>query len=197
MPAIYRSTILGTQSGQAVQTIMGWYDSGFGPNVGRAGEVADGVRNAWVFQMMPYLVDDYSITGVDVICMDDPTIGASNLTPSEGSLTTDPAPLFVVGNVRLTTGRRGRSYQGRFGLPGLPLSVIDADNGNVWDEDQRGAYQTHVTTFIDGVESAGIHPQLAVVSTISGGTPREFPVATVVTTVELQAAFGSRISRKG
>ena len=194
---LYRSTILGSQDGQTVQTIHGWYDGGFGPNAGRALEIADGVRTGWVFQLMTHMVDDYAITGVDVVCMDDETIGAHNGDGASGAITTAPAPLFVVGNVKLTTALRGRSYTGRFGLPGLPLSVIDAENANFWDDSLHGTWQTYTTNFVTAVESAGIHPQLAVISTISGGTPRPAPIGTVVTTVDLQTAFGSRVSRKG
>lgn len=194
--SIYRSTIHGDQDGQTIDVIMGWLD-GTTTSVTRAQNLADAIRTEWVGNLLPLLVDDYAVTSVEVVGVDDPTIIATNTSGATGASTGGPLPEFVVGNVKLSTGVRGRSFQGRFGIPGLPAAVLDSANGNLFSSSALGSYQTAVEDFVNALLGAGINREMAVISTISGGTPRPSPIATAVTTVELQPAFGSRVSRKG
>ena len=192
---LYRSTIRGSQDGQTIDVIMGWID-GIADSVFYADSLASRVSLAWN-SILAYCVDDYEVQGVDVIGLADPTVAGSDSTPSSGALTTAPLPEFVVANVKLSTGLRGRSYTGRFGIPGQPLDACDTGNGNLIDSGRQAQLQTALGTFIAALSSGG-HPfTLAVVSTISGGTPRPAPIGTAVTTATVQSAWGSRVSLKG
>lgn len=175
---------------------MGWLD-GTTTNVTRAQDLADAISLSWQGEFLNDLVDDYVFTGVTVIGIDNPTVTAFNSDTATGASTQQPLPQFVVANVALTTGLRGRSYNGRFGIPGMSVADSDSANGNQLNSTAVAVLQGNVSSFIAGLEGAGINRKLAVVSTISGGTPRPTPIATAVTTAQVKTPFGSRVSRKG
>lgn len=192
---LYRSTIHGTQDGQTVDVIMGWLGSD-PTDVSNATNIAQRVAQDWQTYLLPQLADDYAITSVDCVGVDNPTVGATYTISDNGSSTTLPLPVFVVANVHLITGVRGRSYTGRFGIPGLTTDYVDNANPNYLDSAAQTTLQTAVGDFISHVETGYGAIKLAVVSTISGGTPRTPPIGTDVTTAEVRSAFGSRVSRK-
>ena len=193
---LYRATVHGTLFGQTVDVITGW-EATPATNAGDANTIAQRVFTNWGTYIMANTVDDYEITSCDVIGMDDPTVFGFYSGSTTGGNGTDPGPAFTVANVKLTTGLRGRSYTGRFGIPGLPVSAFDTTDGNVLASGFLSAFQTAVSDFITHVNTGPPTPQLAVISTISGGTPRPTPIGTVVTTAAVQALLGSRVSRKG
>lgn len=194
--AIYRTTIVGNQDGQTIEVNHGWVNP-FTPGGSDALTLAEGVYSAWSAYMIDDLVDDYQVTSVRCISMDNPAIGVEFTESVAGSSTGAPLPMFCVGNVELTTGLRGRSYRGRFGIPGLPKTLTDPDNGNVLAAAAVTLLQGNVSDFIGNVQSLSVGVHLAVISEVSGGLRRLSPIATQVTTAAVKAPLGTRVSRKG
>lgn len=193
---LYRTTIHGSQSGQTVEVIQGWMNSTV-TNSSDALALATAVGNYWGSVIMPLVADDYAITGVTAIGMDNTTVGAFQAHSTSGGSTADPIPLFIVANVHLTTALRGRSYVGRYGIPGLVKTYLDTTNGNLMTSAAQSALQTAVGTYRSDVSAILGGTPMAVISTTSGGTPRVPPIGTPVTSQTVQLALGSRVSRKG
>lgn len=194
--AIYRTTIAASQDGQTIDTIMGWETPG-AATVADATSLATAVAIGWQGQVMVDLVDDYVMGSVECFAVDDPTVGVLVASTDAGDVAGDPMPMFCVANTRLITGLRGRSYSGRFGIPGLLHTMIDTTNGNRLTSSALATLQADVESFRTYVEASATDPVMAVVSTISGGTPRPAPIATPVVSLAVQASLGSRVSRKG
>lgn len=200
---IMRATLKGTMWGQTINVVTGW--SLVGPlTSAQCAQTADGVFNGWSGSFISHEVDDLSFTECEVVGVDDPTKFGVFSGSMTGAVTADPAPAFVVAKVKLDTGLRGRSYQGRFGIPGIPEGNTDAANGNQLAGASQTVFNNDLAAFIFHVESNGATPQLSVVSQYSGvdpithqPIPRVTPIATPVTTASVMLALGSRISRKG
>jgi len=193
---MYRTTIRGSLYGQTVDVVMGWTTGGVTSSA-NAVTLATRVENYWAADVMQYLVSDYALTQVDAVGMDDPTKFGTFLSTSTGTNGSDGVPAFLVANVQLQTGIRGRSYNGRFGVPGLAASTIDSTNSNFIDSTAVSTIQNAIGNFIGDLSGGGLPSTLSVISTISGGTPRPTPIATPVTVATVHQAWGSRISRKG
>src|SRR6476660_6010091 len=149
---MYRTKIRGSQYGQTTDVIMGWV-SAAATNPADAGTIATRVGNFWNEHLGPALVDDYTFTDVECVGMDDPTVGFTYSVAGGGTDGGDPAPAFVVANVRITTGLRGRSYMGRFGIPGIPLSKLDPLNGNALLAAARDDYGSRIDDFVTAVHT--------------------------------------------
>lgn len=192
---IMRATLKGSMFGQTINVVTGW--AVVGPlSSAQCAQTADGVFNGWSGSFINHEVDDLTFTECEVVGVDDPTKFGVFTGSMSGALTADPAPAFVVAKVKLDTGLRGRSYQGRFGIPGLAEGNTAAANGNQLEGASQTVLQNDLAAFIFHVESNGATPTLSVVSTISGGTPRLVPIATAVTTATVLLDLGSRVSRK-
>lgn len=196
MTAIYRTTTRGTQFGQTVDVTMGWTGPGVG-NSSDASTLAHRVHDGWILKLLPALSDTFEIVGTDAYSVDVPTAFGTVSFTQPGSDAGAPAPAFVVGNVKLATGLRGRSYQGRWGIPGLLESMTDATNGNALTAAAITTLQAEVDDFYTYVAFGTPAFFATVISTISGGTPRPSPIATGVTSWTVAASLGSRVSRKG
>lgn len=192
--AIYRSIVKAVQDGQEIQTIMGWKDFA-AAEAGRAADLAEAIRIQWEAQFESHQVDDYAQTEVYVYSVDVPTVFASEPSSMLGTSTGDPAPMFVVARVDLTTGLRGRSYRGRWGFPGLPTGVIDPTNGNKLVAAEVSGLGAAVNAFYSGV-TTGTSAVPAVISEVTNGAPRPAPIATEVTGIAVLQYLGSRTSRK-
>lgn len=192
---LYRATLHATQSGQTVDVITGWKTSG-ATNSGDADIIADRVYQGFSSTFGSHQVDDLNYVSCDVIGVDDTTVGGFFSGSAAGQLNVQPAPLFVVARVKLTTGLRGRSYQGRFGIPGLPADAPDLTDGNLLAGYYAGVYATDLSNFISHVETGPPSPVLAVISTVHNKAPRVPPIGTPVTTAAVQNQLGSRVSRK-
>lgn len=195
--AIYQSTIIGTQSTQTVQVTMGWSNV-FGPSHSDAATLASEIAEAWNGLVLSVLQEDYQCSEVLVVGVDDPTVVASTpMTTGGGVTTSDAAPVFIVANTKIETGLRGRSYRGRFGIPGMPQSYIDPSDGNFLGTTYVGTLQAAINAFVANIHSGTTGSRLSVISRVSGGAPRPAPIATLATSWTVQQPFGSRISRKG
>lgn len=192
---LYRSTLKGQLFGQTVDVIHGWVTSG-GTSSAQAATLATRLVTQWVGDIMPNLGTDYGLDHCDVVGVDIPTAFGVATSSASGGVIGDAAPAFVVANVELRTGLRGRSFHGRFGMPGVTLGQIDTVNGNNLAAGVVTGFQTAVNNWISNMNGGGLPAQLAVVSTISGGTPRLVPIGTVVTSAVVHAPLGSRVSRK-
>lgn len=196
MTAIYRTTLHGTQYGQTVDITHGWTGPGVG-NSSDAHTLAQRVYDGWLLKFLPDLSDTYELLGCTAVSIDVPTAYGIVTFTQPGADAGAPAPAFVVGNVSLATGLRGRSYQGRFGIPGLLESMTDATNGNQLTSAAVTTLQTDTDDFFTYV-ATGVPAFFAgVISTISGGTPRATPISTPVTSWTVRSTLGSRVSRKG
>lgn len=193
---LYRATLHCDQDGQTIDVITGWVATP-ATNAGDAAIIADRVYQGFVSYFLNDLVDDLNVNSCDVIGVDNGTVFGTFSGSASGAYANPPAPMFVVANVKLSTGIRGRSYTGRFGIPGIPLDAVDANNGNNLASAWVAVLQGDLGDFINHVETGPPSPKLAVVSTISGGTPRVTPIGTEVTTATVMTPFGSRVSRKG
>lgn len=193
---LYQATLHGNQDGQTIDVNTGWLTA-TATNSADAGIIADRVYQGWASYVMDDLVDDYEITSCDVYGVDDPTRFGTFSGSAAGGNPDPPAPMFVVGNVQLRTGVRGRSYQGRFGLPGLAANYLDAANGNMINAGTAAVLEVDLDNWNTHVETGPPSPKLCVISRVSGGTPRIVPVGTEVTTRFLSLTLGSRVSRKG
>lgn len=188
----YNTVIHHTQDGQTVDVQMGWITAGTTSNA-EAAIVLDQTLDSWVAHILPELVDDLQLTGGTIFSYENPTVGAEDARSAQGGNATGvPVPMFVVGRVTLKTGLRGRSFQGRWGIPGLATSDIASDNGNALGFASRSSLQAAVDAFYADTDQA--NP--AVVSRISGGVVRAIPLTTQATSWSVGVNLGSRISRK-
>jgi len=193
--ALWRSTIHGTFCGQTIDVIHGWFT---GPlDDGEVEDLASRIEDVWQAQVMPALSTGYGTTSVKVVGVDEPTRFAEVGSEAFGENANTRLPAYVNANVQLITPLRGRSYRGRFGIPGLCEDMNDTVNGNLLNDGVRDNLQDRVGAFKFGVASGTVSAALVVISTISGGEPRPEPIFTGVTSLVVKTALGSRVSRKG
>lgn len=193
---LYRATVTGTYCGQTIATVLGFIT--VPPTTSAdATTLAGRVATQFASDLMPNLVAGYILSKVDVVGMDVPTAFGTAATAAAGGVATPGAPAFCCINVQLRTALRGRSYQGRFGLTGLPKSAIDTVNENNIVAATVAGYQGSVNNFVSNMAGGALPATLAVVSTVSGGTPRPLPIGTPVTSTVVHFQIGSRVSRKG
>jgi hypothetical protein len=193
---LYQSTIVGTQNGKTVDVVMGWHTSAT-TSAGDATTLANRIVDQFGGDVLPDLSADYTALSVDVIGVDDPLVGGTASWVASGGSAVESMPAFVVGNVQIVTGVRGRSYNGRFGLPGITLEMADSANNNKFNDGALAQLQSDVNDFRSDMGGGALPATMVVISRISGGTPRPSPIYTQSTSLVLHAAFGSRVSRKG
>lgn len=195
MTQLWRSTIHGSYNGVTVDVIHGWLTDDL--SVSQRNDFASRIEDVWAAQVMPGLSNGYGITEVRIVGMEDPTLFGAASSEAFGGVASTRLPAFVVANVQLVTGLRGRSYQGRYGIPGLTEDMTEDGNGNQLIDGVRGNLQGYADAYLFGVESGTITAVMKVISTISGGTPRPVPIGTSVVNQIVHKALGSRVSRKG
>jgi len=193
--AIYRATINGNQYGQTVDVITSWSNV-FAGSTSDANKLADAVGEAWKDNVLHDLNLSYSMTGVTVACIDEPSFGGFKSYAEVGAVNLDPASVFLVARVKLDTGLRGRSYQGRFGIPALSVTMVDTSNPNFLESGAQGGLQTDVDGFVSDVEAHDGSFSMMVVSLIKDGSPRTAPLDTPVTSATVELPLGTRNSRK-
>ena len=194
--AIYKTVIRGAQFGQTVDVVHGWLGPGT-DNATDALAIAHKVWTYWTTDIMGLTHDSYVIQGVDAFGILDPTVAASYGGSFAGVLTGDPLPASLCANVHLATGLRGRSYNGRYGIPALQTTAVDTTDGNRLDATAFSLLETAQGAFITDVHSSLPAVSMAVVSLIHNKAPRVPPIATPVTSSLLKPLFGTRNSRKG
>jgi hypothetical protein len=193
---LYRSVVSGTIWGQTVQVIHGWR-TGNPTSSGEAGALAARVGQYWGTDVLPAMSTAYSTTHVDCFGMDDPTAHGSAAAVYSGANSGQPFPAFSVVNVELLTPLRGRSYRGRYGIPGVTASMIDATDANLLDPGYQAGLQTEVQNFRSDMSGGATPGILCVISTVHNGVVRPTPISTDVTQQIVKQPLGSRVSRKG
>jgi hypothetical protein len=193
---MYRVTIKGTQSGQTVDVVQG-FTQALPSSSARAAALAAIVQAEWASFIAGYAVDDYHWSEVAVTAPDDSTVFGNDLSGGAGAGATDPLPVFVVARVKLSTGLRGRSYQGHWGIPALPIAYADPLDGNQLAVGYQAILQGLLATYYaDIFAAAGFGFQPAVISTRHNKAPRVPPIATNAILETVEQPFGTRVSRK-
>ena len=194
--AAWRLTIHGTQDGQTTDVVMGFQSALIGNDDAAAALLcAQAVGQEWGLRIVPQLVDDYTFMGAEAVSVYNPQFAGQASYNSIGGSTDAPLPMFVVAKVRLYTGLRGRSYQGRWGVPALGEGRSDPANGNALTVAAAGALDAAVGQFYASLNAAGY--QAIVISRYTNGVKRPAPITTTVTSYSVEIPLGSRISRKG
>lgn len=189
----WRVVIKGTYLGKPVYNSLGFLGNVGQPvTVAAAQQIADDFSLAWRTHVMPALSDAYSVNSVSTYSLQDLTIGALNATTGAGgqSAATNGGAVTsaLCANVRLTTGRRGRSFRGRTGLTGL-------NEGDVQGNELVAGTQSRITLAFSnfrsdiGDDATNIPGSLAIVSFAGPG------YCTPVTSHGVAATVGTRVAR--
>jgi hypothetical protein len=192
---IFQTVILGSQEGQTVQTSMGW-STPFSTTASDALKVAQAVNDAWASNFCPHLTAQYEFTGVNCFGVDDPTVGVTYNGGAAGGVDDDPLPVFLNARVTVRTGVRGRSFGGRFGIPGTCVNWLDASDSNQYSSGIVTALQGFLDSFLSDVASSDPVPDMGVISRIHNGAVRAVPIITLNSSVTVESAVGTRNSRK-
>lgn len=190
---MYQVTVTGTQDQQAVVVTNSFSKSG-ASNYTDALACVVAMANSWEQNIMPLCADDYICSGFSSISPDNPLINPTAQNTVPGGLTGAPLPMFVVARVKVLTGIRGRSYQGRWGYPGLTVADLDSANGNMMNAGSVASRQAAIDDHYADMLTAGFTP--CVISLVTNGAPRAVPIATDAISVSVLANLGSRVSRK-
>jgi hypothetical protein len=189
-------TIRGTYLGQVVNNIIGVRGPGDVPGGAQAQAIADRVLNAWAGRVVPELSQQYVCTGVDVVSITNPSVGAEAFGNFVGTNISDPITGAICVAVDVLTGLRGRSFRGRTGLTGL---VEGSVSGNLLAEASRLQYQSKVRLFRDdlavGTAATPDAFEWGVVSRFAGNVKRVPPIFTPSIAVNVRSRVGTRVSR--
>ena len=155
--------------------------------------------DAWLDTLFGPLSQELQAHTITLVSLTDPTIGASGSSISQGSVSGDLLPSFVCAKVQWKTGLRGRAYNGRSGLSGIPESYTDGLSPNVLKATQRSLIDTACNDFLAGLNSdtvvVGTGYTLAVVSQVLHGVPRDPAIATQIISASVPAELGTRRGR--
>lgn len=196
---IYQCVFKGSQDGQTINIAMGFSQAG-GDNLLAAASLAADADLHFQTNLLSQMVDDIVFQSVVVTCPNTPTIIAESVISGSGTVPADPLPQFVVAKVNLRTGLRGRSYQGRWGFPGLAKGDIDNSNGNVLTDVKQGLLQGAVEGFYGDMQASGWAG--GVISRFSGTDangdpiPRPAAIFTEAVSYNVPVELGSRVTRK-
>lgn len=135
---------------------------------------------AWLDHLRAVTTPDTALTGVEVTDISVAGgVGIEYATglPSAGSSSGAALPNNVTVATKLTTGRTGRSYRGRFYYNGLSGNNLTTDQQHI-----TTAMQTVIQAFIEQIlTNLGLNTwQLAVLSLVTGGAPRLAGVLTEI-----------------
>jgi len=119
-----------------------------------------------------------------------PVYTSVNTPQVVGAINVDSEPNQSACVVNLKTGNRGRSYRGRFYLPGITQNdVVDS----LLTTDAQGAYGDALSLFETDVEALGW--TWVVASQYTNGAPRVTGVTTPITEVTVRTQLGTQRRR--
>jgi len=161
-------------------------------------DIAAGVGTWWLENLVPILSDQHEI--VDVIAIGQDEVNSPQRlvgVNTPGAVAGDPLPGNVALAVTFKSLYRGRSYQGRAFMGGIPRTAILTDDYSnaansgflsamldAWD-----VLSNYVPGSIDG------NPSHVVASHVSAGVPRETALTSIVTSYSVNAYFDSQRRR--
>lgn len=139
----------------------------------------------------------WSWTKTSIRCLNSPTEVATEVTVGEaGSIAGDMSPSFVAGVFSKITAKRGRSYRGRFYLPGIAES---SSTGNAITAGQLILHDALAALLDNTVTDAAA---LTYIPTVLSRTLSDLAadpasvVATPITSVVAKSVLGRLLSRK-
>lgn len=192
---IYRATIQGTYLGQNINNVVHVASPVFqqSETVTQAQDIAGRVHDAFNRTLKTLLSSEYVLRQVDVVGVNNPTIGAFFAQNQPGGQSGDPLPSYVTVKIAWLTGFRGRASRGRTGLAGLCEPFTD---GNTINAATLAAFQAQTNAFRAAVNGGPNNYVMAVVSTVFNGAPRPAPVVTPIVDNVVSPLVGTQLSRK-
>lgn len=196
MGALYRVAVKGTMAGQIIVNTFGWMAS-TGVNAGtqaQAQTVADLFKTAWTQNITPKVCQDYVCTGVEVRSVTTPGILAVSSTNTAGLQNLPALPSWVALRVKLNTADTSRRGKGRTGIAGVLQSATALGSPNAVTSTALTSWQQALNTLLSATTTAD--GAMAVIGHVLN--PDKTVAATqgtVVTSVTVQNALGSRLSR--
>ncbi len=142
---------------------------------------------------LPFISDTFTLEEINVIGISNPLIGVTNPIGATGALAGDTLPLRSAPVAKLTTGLRGRSYNGRMFL----LAPLESQqNGGTLTT----AYQNALQVFIGGYRrfsqgASGNVYDMAIYSEVLS-TAQGQPVANFVANWAVNNTLGSQRGRQ-
>jgi hypothetical protein len=191
----FKCTVIGSLQGQQVDNCF-WLDSPTSDPLDLqvdATTAATDLENAWVSNVLPLLAPDYTMVQVDAVSAGSPLIGATIPNTSAGTGTGEAAPAFVTVNVRLTGAIRGRAYNTRTGLSGIPLAGIE---GLTIEGGTLAELQAGMQDFVDDLNALTGRSQLVARSSVVDGSPRPSAIYSPLGIATVQRRLGSQVLRK-
>lgn len=191
--SLWRATFIGYAQGQTVQNTLHLVSNSVTPLPSEATAIVSRCVSAYS-NFVPVLNVGYNFDAVDVVSVDDPTVGANFAGINvNGGVSGDALNVFTTARAKWITGYRGWAAKGRWSVG--PLSESQAA-GSYLTTTAQTAIRNAVSTC--QVNLTGGSPVLApiVLSTIVNGAPRLVPEYKTITNVTVQQVLGSQLSRK-
>ena len=192
------ATITGALAGAPVDNIIGLHITS-GVVSADCDAIAEQVLINWKNSMLSVLSQQLSVEQVDVVNVDDSSVGGRFVEHHIGSVSGATLPSFVVAKVNLTTALRGRAYRGRTGLSGLIEDWTDSTTPNVLKSTAQASlaeafeeFRVALNLDLDAIAGGSA---VAVVSQVLHGIPRVPAIATDVTDTNVALALGTRRGR--
>ncbi len=196
--ANYEISILGTQGGRNIVNTHGLtIGDAFSPeDPAEAAVAAERAFLAWKQAFLVRLSSSYTaLSAVARGVLDGGVSGVSTSGPQAGARAEPPMPTFVCGRIRLNTALGGRAGRGRTGLPGLIETYTSGLDMNTLDGAALIDLRPQVSQWFNALQGVAPTSTLTVISRILKGVPRVAPVISQVTSVQLEAGLGTRVSR--
>jgi hypothetical protein len=194
----YDVSVEGLMAGQVIINSLGFRitaSTGF-ETPGEALELATNVRNAWQTNILPELSNQYLFVGVTARGLTEPGIAeTSPATVGAGSKTSAPLPTFVAVKYKFRTATPGRAGRGRTGLAGFPELGTPETTPNRIAPNSQEQFLTVWQAFRAAIAAASQPAEQVVISRVLGGVPRAIPLVSLVTSVQVDAELGTRVSR--
>lgn len=147
----------------------------------------------WPATVMGQLHQSYVLNRVTASSPFDPTIYAEAGSSAVGANGGDASPGWVTARVNLSSGLRGRAFNTRTGLTGLPELFT---TGNQLASGKPLAIAQEMADFLAAFNAGGTPTEYAAVSTTVGGVPRVTPLVTPCPTISVPVNLGSQVGRK-
>lgn len=146
------------------------------PDVAMLNTIGQIFRDAWLLKLQPYTSADVTLTSIEVLDAATPGgLGVEYTTglPEAGVSASAALPNNVTIATKLSTGRVGRSYRGRFYFLGIPEAYLSTDKQSLLPVVQT-ALNDFVNELISNLQLSSM--SLAVASLYSGVDVNHKPI---------------------
>lgn len=173
----YRTTVVNTVVSGAVEAIG----------------IALELNNNTEIQYLPFINDDYTYVECNVIGITDPLVGVTAPSGLPGQLLSAAVALRSAPVIKLSTGVRGRSFNGRNFL--MAPSEDRQENGVL-----TGTHITEIDTYMGFIQRLAVNPENNIydstIFSLTLSTPPTIIVDTLVTGHTVNATLGSQRGRQ-